>query len=100
MGTGSRSEKIKTYNYKDSRLSDHRAKANFALDGILAGDLDECIDTMVLLDQQEQLQVASTTFADRAVLPSVCFFVWHFLRTDGDAPWQNLRHIRGVTVAN
>lgn len=56
VGTGSRSEKIKTYNYKDSRLSDHRAKANFALDGILAGDLDECIDTMVLLDQQEQLQ--------------------------------------------
>ena len=57
VGTGSRSEKIKTYNYKDSRVSDHRSKSNFALDGVLAGDLDDCIDTMVVLDQQEQLQV-------------------------------------------
>lgn len=58
VGTGSRSEKIKTYNYKDSRVSDHRSKSNFALDGVLAGDLDDCIDTMVVLDQQEQLQVS------------------------------------------
>jgi hypothetical protein len=57
VGTGSRSEKIKTYNYKDSRVSDHRSKTNFALDGVLAGNLDDCIDTMVVLDQQEQLQV-------------------------------------------
>lgn len=57
VGTGSRSEKIKTYNYKDSRVSDHRCKTNFSLDGILAGDLNECIDAMTALDQQEQLQV-------------------------------------------
>lgn len=58
VGTGSRSEKIKTYNYKDSRVSDHRSKTNFSLDGILAGQLDECIDAMTALDQREQLEVA------------------------------------------
>lgn len=73
MGTGSRSEKIKTYNYKDSRLSDHRSKTNFALDGVLAGDLDECIDTMVLLDQQEQLQVGvDHNISIQSAVPVLC----------------------------
>lgn len=37
IGTGDRSEKIKTYNYKDSRMSDHRIKANFDLDKCMNG---------------------------------------------------------------
>lgn len=37
VGTGDRSEKIKTYNYKDSRVSDHRIKANFDLNKCLEG---------------------------------------------------------------
>ena len=36
MGTGSRAEKIKTYNYKDSRVSDHRTKVNFDLEKVRA----------------------------------------------------------------
>ncbi|NJR41693.1 MAG: hypothetical protein HC767_02520 [Akkermansiaceae bacterium] len=37
IGTGSRSEKIKTYNYKDARVSDHRLKNNYPLDSMLQG---------------------------------------------------------------
>ena len=55
VGTGSRSEKIKTYNYKDSRMSDHRSKNNYSLDGVLGGDLDPSIQAMSALDQQERL---------------------------------------------
>ena len=57
VGTGSRSEKIKTYNYKDTRMSDHRAKTNYDLNKIMEGGLEESINTMVLLDQQEQLKM-------------------------------------------
>jgi len=56
VGTGSRSEKIKTYNYKDSRMSDHRSKTNFDLNKVMEGGLEEGIETMVLMDQQEQLK--------------------------------------------
>ena len=55
VGTGSRSEKIKTYNFKDSRVSDHRTKINFDLNRILGGDLESCIQACVNLDQEEQL---------------------------------------------
>lgn len=56
MGTGSRSEKIKTYNYKDSRVSDHRTKQNFDLNRILEGDLEESVQGMITLDQKERLE--------------------------------------------
>lgn len=56
VGTGSRSEKIKTYNYKDTRMSDHRSKINYDLNKVMEGALDECIQTMVMLDQQEMLR--------------------------------------------
>jgi peptide chain release factor 1 len=56
VGTGGRSEKIRTYNYKDSRLTDHRLNQNFTLATILDGDLEEVIQTCISQDQQEQLQ--------------------------------------------
>ena len=55
VGTGSRSEKIRTYNYKDSRCTDHRLSANFALDSILSGEIDGVITQCIALDQQERL---------------------------------------------
>ncbi len=55
VGTGTRSEKIKTYNYKDSRVSDHRSKNNYTLDTVLNGGLEDSIQSMVALDQQERL---------------------------------------------
>lgn len=56
VGTGGRSEKIKTYNYKDSRVTDHRCKENFTLDAILGGELGNSISTMIAMDQKAQLQ--------------------------------------------
>ncbi|KAK9842018.1 hypothetical protein WJX81_004389 [Elliptochloris bilobata] len=55
VGTGSRSEKIKTYNFKDSRVSDHRTKVNYDLNRVLEGDLEASIQSLIALDQQEQL---------------------------------------------
>merc|ERR1711871_377008 len=56
VGTGSRSEKILTYNYKDSRCTDHRLNSNFALDSVLAGDIDNVIQQCIVMDQQERLK--------------------------------------------
>lgn len=55
VGTGSRSEKIRTYNYKDSRCTDHRLGSNFGLDAVLGGDIDQLISQCMALDQQERL---------------------------------------------
>lgn len=63
VGTGSRSEKIKTYNYKDTRMSDHRTKANYDLNKILEGGIEESIQAMITLDQQEQLKEMAETAA-------------------------------------
>eukprot|EP00882_Tetradesmus_deserticola_P007639 GHRQ01008044.1.p1 GENE.GHRQ01008044.1~~GHRQ01008044.1.p1 ORF type:complete len:427 (+),score=257.80 GHRQ01008044.1:352-1632(+) len=56
VGTGDRSEKIKTYNYKDSRCSDHRLKVNYDLNKQLDGEIDDNILGMISLDQQEKLK--------------------------------------------
>jgi len=56
VGTGSRSEKIKTYNYKDSRMSDHRTKMNFDLNKVMEGGLEDSIQAVTLMEQQLQLQ--------------------------------------------
>ena len=55
VGTGSRSEKIRTYNYKDNRVTDHRLGQNFALVGALEGDIDNIIESCISQDQQERL---------------------------------------------
>jgi protein subunit release factor A len=56
VGTGSRSEKIRTYNYKDSRCTDHRLGSNFALDGVMSGEIEPLVQQCIALDQQERLQ--------------------------------------------
>lgn len=54
VGSGARSEKIRTYNWKDSRCSDHRIGKNFPLNNFLSGSgLDDMIGACILLDQQE-----------------------------------------------
>jgi peptide chain release factor 1 len=55
VGTGSRSEKIRTYNYKDNRITDHRLGQNFALAGSLDGNIEELIQSCIAQDQQERL---------------------------------------------
>ncbi|MBH8562007.1 peptide chain release factor 1 [Nostoc sp. CENA67] len=55
VGTGSRSEKIRTYNYKDNRATDHRLGQNFSLNPVLEGDLETVIQSCISQDQQERL---------------------------------------------
>jgi peptide chain release factor 1 len=63
VGTGARSEKIRTYNYKDNRVTDHRLGQNFTLNPVLEGDLEEVIQSCISQDQQERLEelAASTS---------------------------------------
>ncbi|KAL3941974.1 MAG: hypothetical protein SGBAC_003748 [Bacillariaceae sp.] len=56
VGTGGRSEKIRTYNWKDSRCSDHRIGQNYPLAQFLNGDIDPMISAMIMKDQEEKLQ--------------------------------------------
>ncbi|MGK7896859.1 MAG: peptide chain release factor 1 [Microcystaceae cyanobacterium] len=55
VGTGARSEKIRTYNYKDNRVTDHRLGQNFALVGALEGNIEDIIQSCITQDQQHQL---------------------------------------------
>lgn len=58
--TGSRSEKIRTYNFKESRVTDHRIGLTlYRLDQIMAGDLDEISSALVAADRQERLEAES-----------------------------------------
>ncbi|MEG2146468.1 MAG: peptide chain release factor 1, partial [Lachnospiraceae bacterium] len=56
VGTGDRSEKIRTYNFPQGRVTDHRIKLTLhKLDSILNGDLDEVIDSLIAADQSAKL---------------------------------------------
>ena len=60
VGTGDRSERIRTYNFPQGRVSDHRIGLTlYKIDAILDGDLDEIIDSLVTADQSEKLGSAS-----------------------------------------
>lgn len=57
VGTGERSEKIRTYNFPQNRVTDHRiGKTSYNLIGFMNGDLDEFIDELATTDQTERLQ--------------------------------------------
>ena len=61
IGSGDRSEKIRTYNFPQSRVTDHRVnKTVYRLDAVMNGDLDEFIDELAATDQAEQLQAVGT----------------------------------------
>lgn len=56
IGTGDRSEKIRTYNFPQGRVTDHRIKLTLhRLDSILGGDLSEIIDSLIAADQAAKL---------------------------------------------
>ncbi|MBQ3791024.1 MAG: peptide chain release factor 1 [Lachnospiraceae bacterium] len=56
VGTGDRSEKIRTYNFPQGRVTDHRIKLTlYRIDQILDGDLDEIIDALITADQAIRL---------------------------------------------
>jgi peptide chain release factor 1 len=58
VGTGERAEKIRTYNFPQNRVTDHRINLSlYRLESILDGDLDELIDALATADQAERLAV-------------------------------------------
>ncbi len=59
VGTGERSEKIRTYNFPQNRVTDHRINlTSYRLESVLDGDLDEFIDELTTRDQAEKLRAA------------------------------------------
>jgi len=56
VGSGDRSDKVRTYNFPQDRVTDHRiGKTVHNLPGVMAGDLDDLIDALVMADQADQL---------------------------------------------
>ena len=61
IGSGDRSQRIRTYNFPQNRCTDHRLKgegqegANFNLERVLGGDLDEMIDGLIARDKAQRL---------------------------------------------
>ncbi|MGI5965962.1 MULTISPECIES: peptide chain release factor 1 [Anaerotruncus] len=59
VGTGDRSERIRTYNFPQGRVTDHRIGLTlYKLDAVLNGDLAELIDALITFDQAEKLQAS------------------------------------------
>lgn len=57
IGSGDRSERIRTYNFPQSRITDHRINLTlYKLDSFLDGDLDEVIDALITEDQTEKMR--------------------------------------------
>ena len=57
VGTGDRSERIRTYNFNEGRVTDHRiGRTIYTIDAFVDGDMDEILDALAFEDQQEQLK--------------------------------------------
>ena len=57
VGTGMRNERIRTYNFPQGRLTDHRVGLTlYRLDSVMNGDIDEIIDALIMADQAERLK--------------------------------------------
>ena len=57
VSTGDRSAKIRTYNFPQGRITDHRINfTSYKLDNVMDGELNEFIEQLKIADQQESLQ--------------------------------------------
>ena len=57
VGTGDRSERIRTYNFPQGRVTDHRIGLTlYRIDDVMNGDLDEIIDALILAEQTQLLE--------------------------------------------
>jgi len=60
VGTGERSEKVRTYNFPQGRVTDHRIKlTSHNIDGVLAGDLSEFTDALAAEEKRQRLEAAA-----------------------------------------
>jgi peptide chain release factor 1 len=61
VGTGERAEKIRTYNFPEGRVTDHRVKVTVhQLQAVLDGDIDEFVDALLAQERAEQLAAGSS----------------------------------------
>ena len=59
VGTGMRNERIRTYNFPQGRVTEHRVGLTlYKIDSVMDGDLDEIIDALATADQAEKLKAA------------------------------------------
>ena len=66
VGTGDRSERIRTYNFNEGRVTDHRiGKTIYTIDAFVDGDMDDIIEPLIYADQQEQLRALGQSDAQR-----------------------------------
>ena len=57
MGTGERNERIRTYNFPQGRVTDHRVNLTlYKIDAVMDGELNEIIDALALNEQEEKLR--------------------------------------------
>ena len=56
VGTGARAEKIRTYNYPDDRVTDHRVGVSARLEDVLAGDLEELTEALTSDERRRALE--------------------------------------------
>ena len=59
VGTGDRSDKIRTYNYPQNRVTDHRLEGdmkNFNLDKVMEGDLEGIVEALTMADNAAKMQ--------------------------------------------
>jgi peptide chain release factor 1 len=56
VGTGDRSERIRTYNFPQDRLTDHRIGQNFALSPVMEGELEGVVESLIIADQRAKLE--------------------------------------------
>ena len=62
IGSGDREEKIRTYNFPQNRITDHRIGLTlYNLDRVIEGDLGEMIDALQMADLQERLKESALT---------------------------------------
>lgn len=65
VGTGERSEKIRTYNYPQNRVTDHRISFTIQkLDRVMEGDLEEIIEALINADQQDKMEQEAKKYGE------------------------------------